>query len=267
MVGGVNNPGGNAYSNGSQPLTLSNLGAITINLQGVESSGGSALYALTQGGNAEGGDPASGAGLWGGSAGSVILTNNGTISIGSTSAPLGVQQGYGGIEALALGGNGATDADGNTGSAGNSGNATVTSWAPVTVNLNWQNATSNSRAYGILAQSVGGNGALSPTDDSGGNGSNGGNGGFDFSQRSPSPRAPTSASWRPALPHRRRLPVVPRVPRGPSAGVAAAILAATEDRRNKATRPTAAMVDMSAKRRSRSRTRMSRPRGIRCPAS
>ncbi|MEP9380140.1 hypothetical protein ABLE91_25750 [Aquabacter sp. CN5-332] len=165
MYGGKDNPGGNTYVSASPlptPLTITNSGPIAINLQGFGIWGGTALYALAQGGDGNGGNP-----LGGGSSGGASITNSGPIS-----ASVGVQYQYSGIEALALGGNGASN--GSAGSGGNSGTSTVVNSAPVNVNLTWQNPISNWGVYGVLAQSVGGNGAVS-------NGTgNGGDGGFGF---------------------------------------------------------------------------------------
>jgi uncharacterized protein YhjY with autotransporter beta-barrel domain len=147
--GGANSPDGNTYVNPPllpQQLTITNSGAIAINLQGVAVWGGAALWGKAQGGNA------------GGSSGGVNISNSGPIS-----ASLGVQYGYGGIEALALGGNG------SEGAGGNSTASTVTNSAPVNVVLSW-NPVSNWGVYGILAQSVGGNGFVSNGEGNGGGG-------------------------------------------------------------------------------------------------
>jgi hypothetical protein len=131
MIGGTS---GDTYLP-SQPLpqqlTVTNSGAIAINLKGVTTWGGSALLAEAV------------AGLDDGSSGGVAITNSGEIS-----AEISTFTGYGGIEAVATGG------------AGGSLGSTVTSSAPVSVYATWQawGGQDNSGMYGVLAQSVGGDG-------------------------------------------------------------------------------------------------------------
>jgi uncharacterized protein YhjY with autotransporter beta-barrel domain len=131
MIGGTS---GDTYLP-SQPLpqqlTVTNSGAIAINLKGVTTSGGSALLAEAAAGMDEG------------SSGGAAITNSGEIW-----AEVSTFTGYGGIEAVALGG------------VGGSLGSTVTSSAPVSVYAVWQawGGQDNSGMYGVLAQSVGGNG-------------------------------------------------------------------------------------------------------------
>jgi len=153
MTGGqgyAGNPGKNQTLNGGNTaqLSLTNSGAITIDLPNVQIVSGGALYALSQGGS--GGSNGSEIGGAGGTSGGAVITNNGAIT-----ASLAGQDGFGGIEALGIGGS--AGAGGNSVAGGGGGVAWVTNSAPVTVTWNWQNTDSaNYGLFGILAQSQGG---------------------------------------------------------------------------------------------------------------
>jgi uncharacterized protein YhjY with autotransporter beta-barrel domain len=148
---------GDTYSSSSplpQQLTITNSGTINISLGGVTTLGGGALVALAQGGQGET--------VAGGNSGGVAITNSGEILASITA------NGYGGIEALAQGGSlGPSD----TGAYSLS--STVTSSAPVKVYATWADWLDNpvnSGMYGVLAQSVGGDGGDSNGQDNGGAG-------------------------------------------------------------------------------------------------
>ena len=102
----------------------------------------------------------------GGSAGSVTMTNNTSISV----AGLSVGTGLWAVQALSQGGNAGNGNDGQAG--GSAGAVTINQNAPVTVNATMTGASA-SALYALYAQSVGGNGTKSVNGDLG----NGGGGG------------------------------------------------------------------------------------------
>jgi hypothetical protein len=166
--------GGNAgLLENSQYVQVSNSGAVTIDLPTITVGSGAALFAASQGGT--GGAPGYYNGSPGGSGGQSAgaqIQNLGNITVSLSGA-----YGYGGIEALGQGGAGGGYIDGSAvgnGSAfgGGGGSSSVINSAPINVAWKWQGATSpNYGLFGILAQSLGGNGSF-------GNGSDGGNGGY-----------------------------------------------------------------------------------------
>ncbi|MFL9989304.1 hypothetical protein [Paraburkholderia sediminicola] len=187
MTGGQGYNGGTPGNGGNttQPLSITNNGQITISLPKTELQIGSALYALSQGGNGGCNQldsnsncsiSGSSEGGGGGNSAGATINNSGAINVtvGTQYQYGGGHAGFGGIEALSFGGNAGYGNNGAYG--GNSAASTVTNSASVTVNFDWVNDNNNSSGlYGILAQSQGGNG----TGSKGSDGSKrGGRGGF-----------------------------------------------------------------------------------------
>ncbi|WP_124668506.1 autotransporter outer membrane beta-barrel domain-containing protein [Burkholderia sp. Bp8986] len=180
MSGGQGYNGSTPGNGGStsQPLSVNNFGSITVFLPYTELQFGSAVYAMSQGGNGGCNNldsnnncsiSGSSEGGQGGNSAGTIINNSGTINVtvGTQYQFGGGHAGFGGIEALSFGGNAGY---GNNGTYGGSSAASkVINSAPVTVNFNWTSDNYNSTGlYGILAQSQGGNG----TGTKGGDGSN-----------------------------------------------------------------------------------------------
>ncbi|GAB3325623.1 autotransporter [Bordetella tumulicola] len=142
-----------------QGISITNDASITLNLSGLQATGGAAIWAADQ--SANGND--------GGTPYGVQITNTGTIQ-----ASLSGTSGFAGIQAVTIGGDGPSSSD----SAGYGGSATVTNSGSVALNWTWQNAGStNNGVWGILAYSQAGNGLNTNTSASGNNGTPGGNGG------------------------------------------------------------------------------------------
>ncbi|MGO4838889.1 hypothetical protein AB4144_42240, partial [Rhizobiaceae sp. 2RAB30] len=140
-------------------VTVTNSGAIDINLSTVQTWGGAAIWAADRGG-----------GLGGNSYGATV-TNSGAIT-----ATLTGSLGAAGIQAISYGGYGGYSStlipQNNFGGSG--GDASIVNSGTVDLTWTWRDAGSdNNGVYGLFAQSQGWSGFL----DSAGNGGNGGDGG------------------------------------------------------------------------------------------
>ncbi|WP_454917383.1 hypothetical protein [Xanthobacter sediminis] len=146
------------------PLSITNSGAITLNLPGTQVINGAGIWAMDLGGGV--GFPDTG-----GNSSGVTINNSGAITIN-----LAGQQSFAGIEATSQGGGAGNDNDedgGSAGAGGNAGTVSVTNSAPVAVTYTLQNVSAPAGLYGIVSESVGAAGGISYD----GNGGAGGAGG------------------------------------------------------------------------------------------
>ena len=176
------NEGGNGGAGGTVTLTNNNAVTLGSGTNASYSSGAMGVYAESAGGN--GGPPESHAidhyGGNGGNAGTVTLTNNASVSLGTAGTPLLGSVRAWAVAAESFGGSTGNYAKGQitdgspAGQAGSAGDVTLTNLGNVSVY--WTTipgTTTSDGVVGIMARSFGGTGGFSDySDDSGGNGGN-----------------------------------------------------------------------------------------------
>jgi uncharacterized protein YhjY with autotransporter beta-barrel domain len=157
-------PNGQTGGSTSNGVNITNTGAISVSTGNVQTIGGAGIWAVDQGGNANG----SGYGGGGGSSSGVNIGNDGTVS-----ATVNGTSGFAGIQGMSFGGNGQ-----NYGGGGDGGLVLVKNSLGTTVNWTWQGAgSSNNGVYGVLALSQGGLAGSTNSGNSSNSGGYGGDGG------------------------------------------------------------------------------------------
>ena len=169
-IGGNGGPATSSVTGGTGggvPYQLSFANSAPVTLSGYFPGGASGVEAQSKGGGSgiDNSDPGTGQAGNGGSGGDVQLTNNGAVTIGTSTTPTSGYYGARGVAALSTGAGGGPGSKNGGAAGGASGGVAVSNAAPVTLVGKYAGF---SGYFGIAALSAGGDGAGTLTNNTSG---------------------------------------------------------------------------------------------------